>query len=131
VSASFIAFSPFVPQSALRIDSLKGGLGHLAVQYAKAAGFTTIAISRSADKDKFGRDLGADEIVRDAKGLAALGGADVILATSNSVDAMSESIAGPRPDGRLVLMGFANKPLSVHPDDLIMRRIRVLGRDCK
>jgi len=27
-----------------------GGLGHLAVQYAKAAGFTTIAISHSADK---------------------------------------------------------------------------------
>jgi alcohol dehydrogenase len=40
---------------------------------------------------------------------------------------MSESIAGLRPDGRLVLMGFENKPLSVHPGDLIMRRIRILG----
>jgi alcohol dehydrogenase len=29
-----------------------GGLGHLAVQYAKAAGFETLAISHSPDKDK-------------------------------------------------------------------------------
>lgn len=104
-----------------------GGLGHLAVQYAKAAGFTTIALSHSADKDKLIRELGADEIVRDGKGLAAAGGADVILGTSNSVDAMADSIAGLRPDGRLVLMGFENKPLPIHPGDLIMRRIRILG----
>jgi D-arabinose 1-dehydrogenase-like Zn-dependent alcohol dehydrogenase len=50
-----------------------GGLGHLAVQYAKAAGFETIAVSNSSDKDKMIRDLGADEIVRDGKSLAALG----------------------------------------------------------
>ena len=72
------------------------------------------------------RQLGADEIVRDGKGLAVVGGADVILGTSNSVDAMAESIAGLRPDGRLVLMGFENKPLPVHPVDLISRRIRIL-----
>ena len=48
-----------------------GGLGHLAVQYAKAAGFQTIAVSHSPDKDKMIRDLGADEIVRDGKSLAA------------------------------------------------------------
>ena len=83
-----------------------GGLGHLAVQYAKTAGFRTIAISRSPDKDKLIRQLGADEIVRDGKGLAKAGGADVVLGTSNSVDATVDSIAGLRPDGRLVLMGF-------------------------
>ena len=55
-----------------------GGLGHLAVQYAKAAGFETIAVSHSPDKDKLIRDLGADEIVRDGKSLAAAGGEDVI-----------------------------------------------------
>ena len=40
-----------------------GGLGHLAIQYAKAAGFKTVAISHSSDKDKLIRELGADEIV--------------------------------------------------------------------
>ena len=104
-----------------------GGLGHLALQYAKAAGFETIAISRSPDKDKMIRELGADEIVRDGQGLAKAGGADIVLGTSNSVDAMSDTIQGLRPDGRLVVMGVEAKPLSVNPVDLIMRRIRLIG----
>ena len=104
-----------------------GGLGHLAVQYAKAAGFETIAISHSADKDKMVRELGADVIVRDGKGLASAGGADVILGTSNSNDAMADAIQGLRPDGRFVLMGFEAKPLPVSPGDLITRRIKVVG----
>jgi len=104
-----------------------GGLGHLAVQYAKAAGFPTIAISRSPDKDKFVRELGADEIVRDGKGLLDAGGADVILGTSNSNDAMTDSVQGLRPDGRLVLMGFEAKPLVFSPGDFIMKRMRVIG----
>jgi 2-desacetyl-2-hydroxyethyl bacteriochlorophyllide A dehydrogenase len=104
-----------------------GGLGHLAVQYAKAAGFETIAISRSLDKDKLIRQLGADEIVRDGQGLARVGGADVVLGTSNSTDAMADTIRGLRPDGRLVVMGYEPKPLQVSLGDLIMRRVRILG----
>ena len=104
-----------------------GGLGHLALQYSKAAGFETIAISHSPDKDKLVRQLGADEIVRDGKSLAEIGGADVVLGTSNSMDAMANSIQGLRPDGRLVVMGVEAKPLPVSPFDLIMRRVRVLG----
>jgi len=75
-----------------------GGLGHLAVQYAKVSGFQTIAISRSPDKDKSVRELGADEVVRDGRSLAAAGGADVILGTSNSNDSMVDCIQGLRPD---------------------------------
>ena len=104
-----------------------GGLGHLAVQYAKAAGFPTIAVSRSPDKDKLVREMGADAVVRDGKGLNAAGGADVILGTSNSNDAMVDCIQGLRPDGRFVLMGFEAKPLQLSPVDFITRRIRILG----
>ena len=104
-----------------------GGLGHLAVQYARAAGFHTIAVSHSPDKDKLIRDLGADEIVRDGAGLAGAGGADVILGTSNSSDAMNDSIRGLRPDGRLVVMGADAKPISVSPFDLLMKRIKIIG----
>jgi len=104
-----------------------GGLGHLAIQYAKAAGFETIAVSHSPDKDKMIRDLGADEIVRDGKGLAAAGGADVILSTSNSTKAMNDSIQGLRPDGRLVTMGADAEPLSVSLIDLISKRIQIVG----
>jgi len=104
-----------------------GGLGHLAVQYAKAAGFETIAVSHSPDKDELVRELGADAVVRDGTGLADAGGADIVLATGNSVDAMADAIAGLRPDGRFVLMGFEAKPLPVSPGDLIMRRIKIVG----
>ena len=104
-----------------------GGLGHLAVQYEKAAGFETIAVSHSPDKDRMIRDLGADEIVRDGKSLAAAGGADVILSTSNSVRSMADSIQGLRPDGRLVTMGVDAESLSISPMDLIMKRIRIVG----
>ena len=104
-----------------------GGLGHLGVQYAKAAGFITIAVSHSPDKDELARKLGADEVVRDGSGLAAAGGADVVLGTSNSMDQMADALNGLRPDGRLVLMGFEAKPLAVNPALLIMKRVRILG----
>ena len=104
-----------------------GGLGHLALQYAKAAGFETIAISHSPDKDKMIRDLGADEIVRDGKSLAAAGGADVILGTSNSTKSTVDGIQGLRPDGRLVIMGVDAEPLSISLMDLISKRIQIIG----
>ena len=104
-----------------------GGLGHLAVQYAKATGFETIAISHSPDKDKMIRELGADEIVRDGKTLAAAGGADIILSTSNSTKSMIDSIQGLRPDGRLVTMGVDVEPLTISLVDLLMKRLRIIG----
>ncbi len=104
-----------------------GGLGHLAVQYAKAAGFVTIAVSHSPDKDALIRSLGADEIVRDGASLQKAGGADVVLSTSNSTDSAADSIKGLRPDGRLVVMGVDAKPLSVPLTDLILHRIKILG----
>jgi alcohol dehydrogenase len=104
-----------------------GGLGHLAVQYAKAAGFETIAISHSPDKDKFIRELGADGIVRDGKSLLDAGGADIILSTTNSVPAMADSANGLRPDGRLVIMGVGGEPLALPTVAFVSKRIRVIG----
>jgi alcohol dehydrogenase len=104
-----------------------GGLGHLAVQYAKAAGFETIAISHSPDKDRMIRELGADEIVRDGKSLSAAGGADIILSTSNSAKSMADSIQGLRPDGRFVVMGADTEPISLSLIELLFKRIKIIG----
>jgi D-arabinose 1-dehydrogenase-like Zn-dependent alcohol dehydrogenase len=104
-----------------------GGLGHLAVQYAKAAGFYTIAVSRSKDKEKMIRGLGADEVVADGAALEAIGGADVILSTSNSSKSASEAVRGIRPDGRLVIMGLDTEPVQISPADLILKRIKIVG----
>lgn len=129
--AGYTVWSGFrwaVPQPGERVAVVGiGGLGHLAVQYAKAAGFQTVAVSHSPDKDRFIRELGADEIVRDGAGLADAGGADIVLGTSNSMDAMADSIRGLRPDGRFVLMGAEAKQLAISPFDLIMKRIKIIG----
>jgi NADPH2:quinone reductase len=40
-----------------------GGLGHLGIQYAHAAGFETVAVSRGTEKRDLAVDLGADHYV--------------------------------------------------------------------
>lgn len=104
-----------------------GGLGHLAVQYAKTAGFYTIAISPDPSKDMLIHHLGADEIVRDGKGLAVAGGADIVLGTSVSSEAHLDCFQGMRPEGRFVLMGFENKPLQLPTGLIVMKRLQVIG----
>jgi len=104
-----------------------GGLGHLAVQYARAAGFETIAVTRTKDKEKLVRDLGADDIVADGDALRAEGGADVILATSNSMRSTGDALKGLRPDGRLILMGFSSTEKLEVPADLLLTRGRIIG----
>jgi alcohol dehydrogenase len=103
-----------------------GGLGHLAIQYAKVCGFETIAVTHSKDKEELAYKLGADVVVSDGKGLKNSGGADVILATSNSYKATGETLKGLRPDGRLVLMGISDEPLIV-TGHLLMGRGRIIG----
>jgi alcohol dehydrogenase len=103
-----------------------GGLGHLALQYSKAAGFETIAVTKSKDKEKMIRDLGADEVVEDGTKLLAAGGADVLLATSNSWSATAEAAKGMRPEGRIVLMGVGPEPLNYNPE-LMFKRVSIIG----
>ncbi len=103
-----------------------GGLGHLAVQYAKAAGFPTIAVTHSRDKEKLIRGLGADDVVADGEALRAAGGADVILGTSNSYQATADALKGLRPDGRLVVMGASGETLPI-TSQFVFLRGRLIG----
>jgi alcohol dehydrogenase len=118
-----------------------GALGHLGIQYAKAAGFETIAVTHSKDKEELVYKLGADAVVSDGEGLLKQkgqyddgspdgdegGGADVILATSNSYKATADAIKGLRPDGRVVLMGVSStETLTVSPE-ILFKRARIIG----
>lgn len=104
-----------------------GGLGHLAVQYAHAAGFETIAISGSSDKTEMIKKLGADLIVKNGDELLKAGGADIILHCGNSSAAANDAIKGLRPDGKFVVMGADAEPISISPMDFITKRIKVMG----
>jgi dehydrogenase len=103
-----------------------GGLGLLAIQYAKTTGFETIAITHSKDKEELASKLGSDVVVSDGKGLKNSGRADVILATSNSYRATGDTLKGLRLDGRLILMGTSDEPLTV-TGHLLMNRGRIIG----
>lgn len=104
-----------------------GALGHLGIQYSKAAGFETIAVTHSKDKEELAYKLGADSVVPGGDILLKEGGADVILSTSNSYKATADSIKALRPDGRLILMGVSTtEPLAISPE-ILFKRGHIIG----
>jgi D-arabinose 1-dehydrogenase-like Zn-dependent alcohol dehydrogenase len=108
-----------------------GGLGHLALQFAKAVGLETVAITGQADKKAELKGLGADDVLvaRDdpGKALTEAGGADVILSTTNSARQVSSAFAGLRPGGRFVNMGLTDGPISVDPMVLMFGQRQLRG----
>ncbi len=62
-AAHAIAVSGVGPGSTALISGGAGGVGHYAVQFAKAAGATVITTVSSADKAKLARAAGADHII--------------------------------------------------------------------
>jgi D-arabinose 1-dehydrogenase-like Zn-dependent alcohol dehydrogenase len=95
-----------------------GGLGHLGVQFAAKLGFDTVAIARGHDKEGLARQLGAHHYIDSTEGdpgqaLAELGGADVILSTVTSADAMAAVFSGLRPRGKLMVVGASMDPIQV------------------
>ena len=96
------------PGSTVAIQGL-GGLGHLAIQYANKFGYRVIALSRDDKKEEFARKLGAHEYIDGSKtnvteALQKLGGADLIVSTAPSKDAVSGLLAGLAPLGKLLLL---------------------------
>jgi len=110
-----------------------GGLGHLAILFAKAMAARVAAISNTPDKEGEARELGAEYFVNSkaAKSGEALkawdGGADIILATAPSTDAINDAVGGLAPDGTLVVLGVGPGNVSVSPMALVGGRLRVMG----
>lgn len=101
-----------------------GGLGHLAIQYAARMGFRTVAISRGADKAQLASDLGAHEYIDTqstsaADALQKLGGADLILGTAPSSEAIESTVGGLKPRGKLLIVAAPFTPLSVNAMGLL------------
>jgi D-arabinose 1-dehydrogenase-like Zn-dependent alcohol dehydrogenase len=108
-----------------------GGLGHLGVQYAAKMGFHTVGIARGKDKEALARQLGAssyiDTTAQDpAAELLKLGGANVILATATSGEAISAVQGGLGINGMLLIVGAAES-MQVSPIFLLSGRRSVKG----
>lgn len=109
-----------------------GGLGHLALQYARSLGYRVAAIARGRDKEDLARQLGAqyyiDSSEQDiADALQRLGGAAAVIATASSGASMSPLVAGLAPQGKLVVVGAAPDPIEVQTAELIFGTRTIQG----
>jgi alcohol dehydrogenase len=109
-----------------------GGLGHMALQYARKMGFKVAAVGRGQDIADEALKLGAHVYV-DTKAEAAaaklksMGGAKAIITTIGNAEAVSSLMGGLAPRGRLVLLGAGKDPLTVSAGHLVVGERSVLG----
>ena len=111
-----------------------GGLGHVAVQYAKAMGLHVVALDVTEEKLALARQLGADLAVNAAAPDAAEqvvkqtgGGAHGVLVTAVSPPAFSQALHLVRRKGTVALCGLppGNFPMSIF--DVVLKQITVRG----
>lgn len=91
-----------------------GGLGHLAIQFARAWGCEVTAFTSSAAKADEAREMGAHDVVTstDESELKACAGRfDLILVTVNATLAWKRYIAALAPRGRLHFVGAVLEPV--------------------
>ena len=110
-----------------------GGLGHMAVQYAKAMGRKVVAIDISDDKLKLAKDLGADvalnaaEIDAAAEIKSTLGGVHGALVTAVSNAAFGQAVGMIRRGGTLSLVGLPPGDFPLPIFDIVLQGITVRG----
>jgi uncharacterized zinc-type alcohol dehydrogenase-like protein len=107
-----------------------GGLGHMALQFARAFGCEVTAFSTSKDKEKEARELGAHHFVntRDNGGLKkAAGSLDLILSTVSADQDFQSFVGALRPKGTLVILGASPSPLQIAGFSLILGQKAVAG----
>jgi len=106
-----------------------GGLGHMAVQFARVFGAVVTAFSTSPAKEEEARAMGAHHFcnTRESKGMKALAGSlDLIISTVNADQDWSAFLAALRPEGVLCLVGAPMRPLQI-PGALLIQAARTVS----
>lgn len=112
-----------------------GGLGHLAVQYARLVGGAVIAVDVEDDKLELAHELGADHVVNarttdPVAAIEALGGADVAVVLAVLPSVFEQAFAALRRGGRLVCVGLppeTDGPMSLPIFPTVLKGISVIG----
>jgi len=111
-----------------------GGLGHLAVQYAKAMGLLVCAVDIDDGKLAHAKALGADATVNAKNGdpaaavkAATRGGAHGVLITAPSLVAFQQGVGMTRKRGTCVLVGLPPGEFPVPLFDLVANCITIRG----
>jgi propanol-preferring alcohol dehydrogenase len=110
-----------------------GGLGHLAVQYAKAMGFHVAAVDVSEDKLALARRLGAKLTVNAKEQDPAaffqkqIGGANAVLVTAVSTHAFAQAIGMTRARGTIALNGLPPGSFPLPIFEVVLKALTVRG----
>lgn len=111
-----------------------GGLGHVAVQYAKTMGFNVVAIDVDDTKLALAKDLGADVGINALKVnvkeevLKATGeGCHGVLVTAVSPKAFEQAVSIIRRGGTMVLNGLPPGKFDLSIFDMVLEGITVRG----
>jgi propanol-preferring alcohol dehydrogenase len=110
-----------------------GGLGHVAIQYAKAMGLHVAAVDLGPEKMALARKLGADVSI-DAQTQdppteiqKQIGGAQGVLVTAVSTIAFKQAIGMLRRRGTCVLVGLPPGEFPVSIFDVVLNRYTIRG----
>ncbi|RQW80363.1 MAG: NAD(P)-dependent alcohol dehydrogenase [Methanothrix sp.] len=127
-------FAPLVLNNVAPTDHVGvvgiGGLGHLAIKFAKAWGCEVTAFTHSLAKMEEAKKLGADHVVSsvDVNAIRALAGKlDLLLVTVNVPLDWQAFISTLAPNGRLHIVGAVLEPIPIAAFDLIMSQRTVTG----
>lgn len=107
-----------------------GGLGHMALQFARVFGAEVTAFSTSSAKEAEAREMGAHHFVnsRESKAMKDVAGSlDFILNTANADQDWATYVQALRPTGTLCFVGVPPSPVSLHAFPLISGMRTVTG----
>lgn len=110
-----------------------GGLGHIALQYAKAMGFKVIAVDIHDDKLELARELGADITINGKKTdptkaiKEQVGGVQVALSVAVTKSAFEQAYHSVKRGGSVVLVGLPNDEIPIPIFDTVLNGVSVKG----
>lgn len=110
-----------------------GGLGHMAIQYAKAMGMHVAAIDVHPDKLDLATKLGAEIVINAletdpaAELQTRIGGVHGVLVTAVSPAAFEQAFGALRPHGTMALVGLPPGKFAMPIFDTVLKRITVRG----
>jgi len=104
-----------------------GGLGHLAIQFAKALGYEVTALSSSPEKKEQALAFGADHfVVSDPTSLSKLEWAfDLLLCTASGKIEWVPLLITLKKDGKLILVGFPD--VEFNSTDLVAHQLSIIA----
>jgi propanol-preferring alcohol dehydrogenase len=110
-----------------------GGLGHLALQYAKIAGASVVAVDLVDEKLKLAKELGADYTINakqedPVEAIQKLGGADAAISLAVSPRAFEQAFKALRRGGTLVFVALpADNYMQLPIFETVLQGIKIVG----